>query len=65
MKILELFCDVDDFCQAYWPCWEQRLLANGTKHTRHRSVANFLGNLIAGLVAYFLKPLKPLFPLPA
>lgn len=34
MRILELFCDVDDFCQAYWPQWEQQLLANGTKQRR-------------------------------
>lgn len=34
MKILELFCDVDDFCQAYWPHWEQRLLADGSKRRR-------------------------------
>ena len=36
MKILELFCDVDDFCQAYWPQWEQRLLTDGT-HQRRRA----------------------------
>jgi hypothetical protein len=34
MRILELFCDVDDFCQAYWPQWEQHLLADGTKQRR-------------------------------
>ena len=31
MRILELFCDVDDFCQIYWPQWQQHLLTNGTK----------------------------------
>jgi len=34
MRILELFCDVDDFCQAYWPQWEQQLLSDGTRQRR-------------------------------
>lgn len=29
------------------------------EHTRHRSVANFMVNLIAGLIAYTLQPTKP------
>jgi hypothetical protein len=34
MRILELFCDVDDFCQQYWPIWEQQLLTDGTRQRR-------------------------------
>lgn len=29
------------------------------EHTRHRSIINFMANLIAGLIAYSLKPKKP------
>ena len=29
------------------------------EHSRHRSVANFLTNLLAGLIAYMLRPKKP------
>ncbi|MCC6454761.1 MAG: IS982 family transposase [Caldilineaceae bacterium] len=29
------------------------------EHTRHRSLYNFMGNLIAGLIAYTWRPLKP------
>lgn len=29
------------------------------EHTRHRSVWNFYGNLVAGLIAYTFQPLKP------
>jgi IS5 family transposase len=29
------------------------------QHTRHRSPANFLANLLAGLLAYVIKPKKP------
>lgn len=30
-SLLELFCDVDDFCQAFLPFWNQQLLASGQK----------------------------------
>jgi len=29
------------------------------EHTRHRSIANFMVNLISGLIAYTWKPKKP------
>lgn len=29
------------------------------EHTRHRSVWNFFGNLVAGLIAYTWRPVKP------
>ncbi len=29
------------------------------EHSRHRSVANFLTNLIAGIIAYHFLPKKP------
>lgn len=28
-SLLELFCDVDDFCQKFEPVWIKRLMANG------------------------------------
>jgi hypothetical protein len=28
-SLLELFCDVDDFCQAFLPTWQKQLLASG------------------------------------
>lgn len=34
MSLLELFVDVDDFCQAFLPQWEQRLLSEGNKKRR-------------------------------
>jgi hypothetical protein len=34
MSILELFCDVDDFCQLTEPHWEQQLLNDGTRQRR-------------------------------
>jgi hypothetical protein len=29
------------------------------EHSRHRSIANFMVNLLAGLIAYTHQPLKP------
>lgn len=31
MSLLELFCDIDDFCQEFYPRWRQELLASGRK----------------------------------
>lgn len=33
------------------------------EHTRHRSIANFLVNLMGGIVAYCLMPNKPRLPI--
>lgn len=30
-KLIDIFCDVDDFCKVFLPEWEKQLLANGTK----------------------------------
>ena len=31
MSLLELFVDVDDFCQIFLPAWERKLVADGSK----------------------------------
>lgn len=30
-KLIDKFCDVDDFCNKFLPVWEAELIANGTK----------------------------------
>ena len=30
-KLVELFCDVDDFCKAFIPQWQKQLLTDGTR----------------------------------
>jgi hypothetical protein len=38
-SLLELFCDVDDFCQAFLPIWQKQLIASGAiKRQRARSL---------------------------
>jgi hypothetical protein len=34
MSLLELFVDVDDFCQTFLPAWERKLFADGSKKRR-------------------------------
>lgn len=39
-SLLELFCDVDDFCQAFEPAWKQRLVTSGDRQRqRERSLS--------------------------
>jgi len=33
-KLVEIFCDVDDFCQHFMPLWEQQLLNDGQRKRR-------------------------------
>ncbi|EIX6432133.1 IS982 family transposase [Salmonella enterica] len=33
-KLVELFCNVDDFCRCFIPAWEQHCLANGSRQRR-------------------------------
>ena len=37
MSIVELFCDVDDFCQEFEPRWDRYLLANGLRQRKRKS----------------------------
>lgn len=36
-KLVELFCDVDDFCQTFIPQWQQQLLEDGTRQSKRGS----------------------------
>ena len=35
-SLLELFCDVDDFCIIFLPVWEQHLLCSGQKQRQRK-----------------------------
>ncbi len=40
MSLLELYCAVDDFCQAFAPKWQQMLLGQGLRQRRRESKLN-------------------------
>jgi len=49
-SLLVLFCDVDDFCQAFLPIWSKQLLASGAKQrlrVRSLTISEIMTILIA------------------
>ena len=36
-KLIEILCDVDDFCNKFLPVWEAELITNDTKKRRRKS----------------------------
>ena len=50
----DLFCDVDDFCQAFEPNWNQRLLGSGLK-MRNRSGQMSLSERLTIAIAFHLE----------
>lgn len=50
-SLTETFCLIDDFCQAFEPEWEKRLLADGHKK-RHRAASLCLSELMTLAVLF-------------
>jgi len=58
MSLLEHFCHVDDFCQAFEPDWQQHLLAQGMRQRRRRTrltTSEIMTIMIHSLSLHFLK----------
>lgn len=36
IKLVETFCDIDDFCKVFIPEWEKQMLENGTKKRQRK-----------------------------
>ncbi len=51
MKLYQLFCDIDDFCQAFMPLWEKSLLQQGLK-TRRRTSQLSLSEIMTIIVHF-------------
>ena len=50
-SLLELFCDVDDFCQAFLPQWNHHLLSSGQKQ-RQRNRSLTTSEIMTILIAF-------------
>jgi hypothetical protein len=50
-SLLELFCDVDDFCKVFLPVWEQALLSSGQKQ-RQRKRSLTMSEVMTILIAF-------------
>ena len=75
-NLLELFCDVDDFCQSFEPVWQKQMLSAGEiqrQRTKSLSVSEIMTILIhfqqshyrdfkAYYTSYVLERLRGEFP---
>lgn len=50
-SLLELFCDVDDFCKVFLPIWEKQLISSGQKQ-RQRDRSLTISEIMAILIAF-------------
>ncbi len=50
-SLLELFCNVDDFCKAFLPIWTHQLLASGQKQ-RQRARSLTVSEIMTILIAF-------------
>jgi hypothetical protein len=50
-SLLELFCDVDDFCQGFLPIWNRYLFSSGQKH-RQRARSLTISEIMTILIAF-------------
>lgn len=50
-SLLELFCDVDDFCTAFTPIWEEQLISSGQKQ-RQRARSLIMSEIMTILIAF-------------
>jgi transposase len=50
-SLLELFCDVDDFCQAFLPAWNRQLMTSGQKQ-RQRARSLTMSEVMTILIAF-------------
>ena len=51
MSVLELFCDVDDFCRAFEPLWHKQCLASASKQ-RNRARELALSEIMTILILF-------------
>ena len=51
MNLLELFVNVDDFCQIFLPIWEKKLISDGSK--QRRRTGQFRISEIMTILIYF------------
>lgn len=50
-SLLVLFCDIDDFCQAFLPIWNRQLLVSGQKQ-RQRARSLTISEIMTILIAF-------------
>ncbi len=54
-NLVELFCDVDDFCKLFIPQWKKQLLENGTLK-RQRNCRLSMSKIITITICFHMSP---------
>jgi len=52
-KLVEIFCDVDDFCRVFIPEWEKQLLSDGTRK-RNRTCRMTMSEIMTVIIAFHM-----------
>ena len=52
-KLVELFCDVDDFCRVFIPEWEKQLISDGTRK-RNRACRMTMSEIMTVIIAFHM-----------
>ncbi len=52
-KLVEIFCDVDDFCRVFIPEWEKQLISDGTRK-RNRSCRMTMSEIMTVIIAFHM-----------
>ena len=50
-NLVELFCDVDDFCKVFIPQWHKQLLEDGTKK-RQRDCRMSMSEIMTVIIGF-------------
>ncbi len=56
-KLVELFCDVDDFCRVFIPQWEKQLISDCTRK-RNRACRMTMSEIITIIIAFHMSNLR-------
>ena len=57
-SLTELFCDVDDFCQAFLPVWKKQMLSSSFIQRRRENIEK-LGTLLFKVVKWVRQGVRP------
>lgn len=52
-KLVDIFCDVDDFCTVFIPKWEQQCLSDGMRK-RKRSGRMSMSEIMTIIIAFHI-----------
>ena len=52
-KLVELFCDVDDFCKVFIPQWQKQLLEDGSR-ARKRDCRMSMSEIMTIIIGFHM-----------